>query len=124
MDIENLAKELILKNMTPEQQMAVLDSVRQSVLQAKEVQKKKIGENVDLVVQALKKIESDIRSRFDDVGNAIEKRVASIKDGRDGINGTDGRNGKDGKAGRDGAKGDKGDAGKDGRDGVDGLCLD
>jgi hypothetical protein len=121
MDVEKLAKELILKNMTPEQQMAVLDSVRQSVLQAKEVQKKKIGENVDLVVQALKKIESDIRSRFDDVGNAIEKRVASIKDGRDGINGTDGRDGKDGKAGRDGAKGDKGDAGKDGRDGVDGV---
>jgi len=121
MNIENLAKELILKNMTPEQQMAVLDSVRQSVAQAKEVQKKKIGENVDLVVQALKKIESDIRSRFDDVGNAIEKRVASIKDGRDGINGTDGRDGKDGKAGRDGAKGDKGDAGKDGRDGVDGV---
>jgi hypothetical protein len=48
MDIENLAKELILKNMTPEQQMAVLESVRQSVANAKEVQKKKIGENVDL----------------------------------------------------------------------------
>ena len=121
MDVEKLAKELILKNMTPEQQMAVLDSVRQSVLQAKEVQKKKIGENVDLVVQALKKIESDIRSRFDDVGNAIEKRVASIQDGRDGSNGKDGRDGKDGKAGRDGAKGDKGDAGRDGRDGVDGV---
>ena len=121
MDIENLAKELILKNMTPEQQMAVLDSVRQSVLQAKEVQKRKIGENVDLVVQALKKIESDIRSRFDDVGNAIEKRVASIQDGRDGTNGKDGRDGKDGKSGRDGAKGDKGDAGRDGVDGVDGV---
>jgi hypothetical protein len=121
MDVENLAKELILKNMTPEQQMAVLDSVRQSVAQAKEVQKRKIGENVDLVVQALKKIESDIRSRFDDVGNAIEKRVASIKDGRDGIDGKDGRDGKDGKSGRDGAKGDKGDAGRDGRDGVDGT---
>ena len=121
MDVENLAKELILKNMTPEQQMAVLDSVRSSVAQAKEVQKRKIGENVDLVVQALKKIESDIRSRFDDVGNAIEKRVASIQDGRDGINGKDGRDGKDGKSGRDGAKGDKGDAGRDGRDGVDGT---
>ena len=121
MDVENLAKELILKNMTPEQQMAVLDSVRSSVAQAKEVQKRKIGENVDLVVQALKKIESDIRSRFDDVGNSIEKRVASIKDGRDGINGKDGRDGKDGRAGKDGAKGDKGDAGRDGRDGVDGV---
>ncbi len=121
MDVENLAKELILKNMTPEQQMAVLDSVRASVAQAKEVQKRKIGENVDVVVQALKKIESDIRSRFDDVGNSIEKRVASIKDGRDGINGKDGRDGKDGRSGKDGAKGDKGDAGKDGRDGVDGV---
>jgi hypothetical protein len=100
--------------------MAVLDSVRQSVLQAKEVQKKKIGENVDLVVQALKKIESDIRSRFDDVGNSIEKRVASIQDGRDGADGKDGRDGKDGKNGRDGAKGDRGERGQDGVDGVDG----
>jgi hypothetical protein len=121
MDVENLAKELILKNMTPEQQMAVLDSVRQSVSQAKEVQKRKIGENVDLVVQALKKIESDIRSRFDDVGNAIEKRVSTIKDGRDGIDGKDGQDGKDGRNGRDGAKGDKGERGQDGRDGSDGI---
>jgi len=121
MDVESLAKELILKNMTPEQQMAVLDSVRQSVVQAKEVQKRKIGENVDLVVQALKKIESDIRSRYDDVGNAIEKRVASIQDGRDGADGKDGRDGKDGKNGRDGAKGDRGERGQDGRDGVDGV---
>jgi hypothetical protein len=121
MDVENLAKELILKNMTPEQQMAVLDSVRQSVSQAKEVQKRKIGENVNLVVQALKKIDSDIRSRFDDVGNAIEKRVSTIKDGRDGIDGKDGRDGKDGKNGRDGAKGDRGERGQDGRDGVDGV---
>jgi hypothetical protein len=121
MDVENLAKELILKNMTPEQQMAVLESVRQSVANAKEVQKRKIGENVDLVVQALKKIESDIRSRFDDVGNAIEKRVASIQDGRDGINGKDGRDGKDGKSGKDGLKGDRGADGQAGRDGVNGV---
>ena len=121
MDVESLAKELILKNMTPEQQMAVLDSVRQSVVQAKEVQKKKIGENVDLVVQALKKIESDIQNRFDAVGNTIEKRVSSIKDGRDGANGKDGRDGKDGKSGRDGLKGDRGIDGQAGRDGVNGV---
>lgn len=121
MDVENLAKELILKNMTPEQQMAVLDSVRQSVANAKEVQKKKIGENVDLVVQALKKIEADIRDRFDAVGNSIEKRVLSIQDGRDGANGKDGRDGKDGKSGRDGLKGDRGVDGQAGRDGVDGV---
>lgn len=120
MDVENLAKELILKNMTPEQQMAVLDSVRQSVSDAKEVQKRKIGENVDLVVQALKKIEADIRDRFDSVGNAIEKRVSTIKDGRDGINGSDGRNGRDGRPGRDGVDGKQGVAGVSGQDGLDG----
>ena len=121
MDVESLAKELILKNMTPEQQMAVLDSVRESVAQAKEVQKRKIGENVDLVVQALKKIESDISTRFESVGNSIEKRVLSIKDGRDGANGNDGRDGKDGKSGKDGLKGDRGVDGQAGRDGVDGV---
>jgi len=121
MDVESLAKELILKNMTPEQQMAVLDSVRESVAQAKEVQKRKIGENVDLVVQALKKIESDISTRFESVGNSIEKRVLSIKDGRDGVNGKDGRDGKDGKSGRDGLKGDRGLDGQAGRDGVNGV---
>lgn len=121
MDVESLAKELILKNMTPEQQLAVLDSVRSSVAQAKEAQKRKIGENVDLVVQALKKIEADIRARYDEVGNRIEQRVASIKDGRDGINGKDGRDGRNGRDGSQGPQGLRGEPGRDGRDGVDGV---
>lgn len=126
MDAESLVKELILKSMTPEQQEAILNSVKTSVAQARAVQKQKIGENVDLVVQALKKIESDIRSRYDDLGNLIEKRVASIQDGRDGINGTDGRDGRDGKHGKDGApgrQGPQGPAGKDGINGVDGVSV-
>lgn len=121
MDIESLAKELILKNMNPEQQLAVLDGIKASVAQAKEVQKQRIGENVGLVVDALKKIESDIRSRYDEVGNAIEKRVATIKDGKDGKDGRDGRNGKDGRDGKQGVQGVKGEDGRDGRDGVDGI---
>jgi hypothetical protein len=126
MDAESLVKELILKSMTPEQQQAILDSVKVSVDNARAIQKQKIGENVDLVVQALKKIESDIRSRYDDLGNLIEKRVASIQDGRDGINGTDGRDGRDGKAGKDGLPGRQGavgPAGKDGLDGEDGISV-
>jgi len=121
MDIESLAKELILKNMNPEQQLAVLDGIKASVAQAKEVQNQRIGENVGLVVDALKKIESDIRSRFDEVGTAIEHRVNAIKDGRDGINGQDGKNGKDGRDGKQGVQGIKGKDGRDGRDGVDGV---
>ena len=121
MDIESLAKELILKNMNPEQQLAVLEGIKTSVAQAKEVQKQRIGENVGLVVDALKKIESDIRSRYDEVGNAIEHRVNAIKDGRDGINGQDGKNGKDGLNGKQGLQGIKGKDGRDGRDGTDGV---
>jgi len=121
MDIESLAKELILKNMNPEQQLAVLEGIKTSVAQAKEVQKQRIGENVGLVVDALKKIESDIRSRYDEVGNAIEQRVNAIRDGRDGINGQDGKNGRDGRDGKQGVQGIKGKDGRDGRDGTDGI---
>ena len=109
-----------LDQLTDEQKVKALESIQESIQQSKEIQKKKIAENVDLVLQALKKIESDIRTRFDGVGSAIEKRVASIKDGRDGINGVDGRDGKDGKPGRDGQIGPKGRDGLNGRDGVDG----
>jgi hypothetical protein len=115
-----------LDEMTDEQKLTVLESVHKSIAQSKEIQKKKIAENVEIVVQALKKIENDIRSRFDDVGNAIETRVASIKDGRDGIDGKDGRDGKDGKNGKDGKPGRDGKdglPGKDGADGKDGVSV-
>jgi len=110
-----------LENMTDADKLAALESIQKSIAESKEIQKKRIGENVNIVVDALKKIESDIRSRYDEVGNAIEKRVATIKDGRDGINGKDGRNGKDGLNGKQGVQGTKGQDGRDGRDGVDGV---
>jgi hypothetical protein len=121
MDVESLAKQLILKGMTEEQQKAVLDSIRNTMAQSRELQKQKVGEQARLVIDALKKIEADIKSRYDEVGNKIEQRVATIKDGQDGRNGVDGRAGKDGRAGRDGAMGPRGAAGTDGRDGRDGV---
>ena len=120
MDVDKLAIDLLLKGMTQEQQTAALESIKDSVAQAKSVQKQRIGENVQVVVQALKKLEADIRARYDETGKAIEKRVASIKDGQDGRNGTDGKAGKDGRPGRDGVTGPKGADGQNGRDGRDG----
>ena len=121
MDVESLAKQLILKGMTEEQQNAVLESIKTTMGNARTVQKQRIGENVQVVVQALKKIEADIKSRYDETGKAIEKRVASIKDGRDGRDGVDGRAGKDGRPGRDGAVGPRGIDGLNGSNGVDGI---
>lgn len=126
MDVESLAKQLILQNMTPEQQKAVLESIRQSLQKTRELKKQKVGENAQLVVQALKKIEADIRAKYDDLGNKIEQRVASIKDGKDGKdgkNGANGRDGRDGSVGPQGLQGKDGLNGRDGRDGVDGVSV-
>lgn len=117
MDVESLAKQLILQGMSEEQQKAVLDSIRGTMAKSRELQKQKVGEQARLVIEALKKIEADIKSRYDEVGNKIESRVASIKDGKDGKDGT---NGRDGRAGRDGSTGPMGPKGADGRNGVDG----
>jgi hypothetical protein len=121
MDVESLAKQLILQNMTPEQQSAVLDSVRATLQEARGNQKRRVSENVGVVVDALRKIEADIRAKYDDLGNKITARVNSIRDGRDGTNGSDGRDGVDGRPGRDGAQGPAGPAGRDGVNGVDGV---
>ena len=126
MDVESLAKQLILQNMTPEQQKAVLASIRESLQKTRQLQKQKVTENVQQVVQALKKIESDIRSKYDDLGNKIEQRVANIKDGKDGKdgkNGTNGRDGRNGSIGPQGQRGKDGLNGKDGLDGVDGVSV-
>ena len=109
-----------LDSMTDEQKLQVLESVQKSIRESKEIQKKKIGENVQAVVAALKKIELDINARFESVAQTIETRVANIKDGQDGAPGIDGRPGRDGKDGKDGRPGRDGVDGQSGRDGIDG----
>ena len=123
MDVESLAKQLILKGMTEEQQQAVLQSIKATMSQSRELQKQRVGEQARLVIEALKKIEVDIKSRYDEVGNKIEQRVASIKDGQDGRDGADGRPGKDGRDGSVGPRGPAGRDGVDGRDGEDGVSV-
>jgi hypothetical protein len=109
-----------LDSMSDDDKLAALESIHKSIAESKEVQKQKIAANVNLVLQALKKMESDIRARYDETGKAIEKRVANIKDGRDGKDGVDGQNGKDGRPGRDGLQGPRGIDGLNGINGVDG----
>jgi len=99
---------------------SVFSAVSNSVSEVKAMQQRKAAENVQLVVESLKKIDTDIRVKFDNVSDALEKRIITIQDGRDGINGSDGRDGKDGRNGKDGLNGKQGVPGAPGRDGVDG----
>jgi hypothetical protein len=99
----------------------IFNAVNNSVSEVKQMQQRKAAENAQMVVQSLKKIDTDIRQKYDNVTSTLEKRIITIKDGRDGINGKDGRDGKDGKAGRDGKDGAQGPQGPKGQDGLDGL---
>jgi hypothetical protein len=99
----------------------VFSAVSNSVSEVKAMQQRKAAENVQLVVESLKKIDTDIRVKFDNVSNALEKRIITIQDGRDGSNGSDGRDGKDGRNGKDGLNGKQGVPGAPGRDGIDGA---
>jgi hypothetical protein len=121
MDADKLAIDVLLKGITEEQQASLLESIKDSVTQAKTIQKQRIGENVQVVIQALQKMEADLRGEYSDVADKLSERIVSIKDGQDGRNGADGRDGKDGRAGSDGIAGVKGEDGLPGRDGVDGV---
>jgi len=98
----------------------ILSEVDDFMVSVKQMQQRKATENVQTVIHALKKIETNIQDKFDNVTDVIEKRVLTIKDGRDGSSGSDGRNGRDGKPGRDGVNGKQGTPGTPGKDGVDG----
>ena len=119
MDILDLERKLGIDGMSADEQMALIVALQKSaeekVTQARE---ETIGKSADLVIQGLKRIKSDIETRFSELNSTIQTKASSLKNG---IDGKDGRDGKDGKSGRDGSKGDKGDAGRDGRDGMDGL---
>ena len=99
----------------------IFNAVNNSVSEVKQMQQRKAAENAQMVVQSLKKIDTDIREKYDNITDVLEKRIITIKDGRDGINGKDGRDGKDGKAGRDGKDGKQGLQGPKGQDGLDGI---
>lgn len=99
----------------------IFNAVNNSVSEVKQMQQRKAAENAQMVVQSLKKIDTDIREKYDNVTTTLEKRIITIKDGRDGIDGKDGRDGKNGKDGRDGKDGKTGPQGPKGQDGVDGV---
>ena len=119
MDILDLERKLGIENMTADEQMALLTALQKSSEEkAAQARNETIGKSAELVIQGLKRIKTDLETRFSELNSSIQSKASSL---RDGIDGKDGRDGKDGKSGRDGLKGDKGDAGRDGRDGVDGA---
>jgi hypothetical protein len=123
MDNNSIVKNLQVDNMSHDEQMALLDSIQQSIKNSKVKQKERANSNAQLVVQALKKIKQEVETRFDELNQNLEEKGKQIVKGAQGLAGRDGKDGKDGKQGIDGRDGRDGKDGKDGNDGVDGVSV-
>jgi hypothetical protein len=100
-----------------DEKLVALESIHKSIAESKEIQRKKITTNVEMIVKALKKIEADLKQRYDETGQLI----ANLKNGEDGRDGRDGKDGKNGLNGRDGLMGPRGYDGAKGENGLDGA---
>ena len=123
MDNSSIVKNLQVENMSHDEQMALLDSIQQTIKNSKVKQKERANSNAQLVVQALKKIKQDVETRFDELNQNLEEKGNQIVKGAQGVAGRDGKDGKDGKQGINGVNGRDGNNGKDGNDGVDGVSV-
>ena len=124
MDISDLEKKLGIDGMSADEQMAMVIALQKSAEEkSKQARDETIGKSAELVIQGLKKIKSDIETRFSELNTTIQSKVTSLQDGKDGRDGKDGKNGLDGKQGVQGIKGQDGRNGQDGVDGVDGISV-
>jgi len=121
MDITDLEKKLGIEGMSADEQMAMVVALQKSAEEkALRARDETLGKSAELVVQGLKRIKTDIETRFEQLNSTIQNKVSGIQDGKDG---RDGKNGLDGKQGIQGLNGKDGRDGRDGIDGIDGVSV-
>jgi hypothetical protein len=110
--------------MSAEEQMAMASAIQKAASnRLQQSRSDNLGKSVQVVVQGLKKIKSDLETRFDELNNVMQTKVDTIVKGRDGEPGRDGKDGQDGRIGIDGIQGPPGNSGEDGKDGEDGISV-
>lgn len=119
MDIGDLERKLGIDGLSADEQMELVGALQKSAQTRLEIANQEtIGKSTEVVIQGLKKIKSDLETRFIQLNATIESKASSLRDGKDG---KDGKNGKDGLDGKQGLQGGNGQNGRDGRDGLDGT---
>jgi hypothetical protein len=114
-NIKDFIKKISDSSVSIEEQQQALAQVEKTIVEAKAKREESIGKNVDLVISALKTIESKLESKLDELNNTPAKQGVQ---GQQGPAGRDGRDGVDGYKGQDGKNGVDGVDGKDGTDGI------
>jgi ribosomal protein L35AE/L33A len=124
MDISDIEKKLGIEGMSAEEQMAMVVALQKSAQEkTQKARDETIGKSAELVIQGLKKIKSDIESRFSELNDTFQAKVSSLQNGKDGRDGKDGKDGLDGKQGLQGSHGKDGRDGRNGVDGADGISV-
>lgn len=124
MDIGDLERKLGIDGLSADEQMALLDALEKSAqFRLETANQESIGKSTEVVIQGLKKIKSDLETRFTQLNATIASKAASLRDGKDGKDGKNGQNGLEGKQGLQGSNGQNGRDGRDGLDGTDGISV-
>jgi len=116
-NIKDFIKKIGNSAVSLEEQQQALAQVEKTIIEAKQKREEAVGKNADMVIQALKTIESKLEAKL------VELNNTPAKQGIQGPAGKDGKAGRDGKDGRDGINGKDGVDGKDGIDGQDGVSV-
>jgi hypothetical protein len=123
MELVDLERKLGIEGLSDADKLEIVSSIQQSVNERRVQQKKQdVAKHTKLVIQAIRKIEADLKDRFDEMNGQIKDKVSSLKDGQSGRDGKDGKPGRDGKDGVS-VKGDRGADGKPGQNGQDGVSV-
>jgi len=124
MDIGDLERKLGIDGLSADEQMELVDALQKSAQTRLEIaNQESIGKSTEVVIQGLKKIKSDLETRFTQLNATIESKASSLRDGKDGKDGKNGKDGLDGKQGLQGSNGQNGRDGRDGMDGTDGISV-
>lgn len=116
-DIKDYLKKLQSGTLSLEEQQLVLSKIEETIKVAKQKKDEAIGQKADMVVSALKQIESRLNQKYDE----LLQTPAMV--GAQGPQGVAGKDGKDGRDGKDGISGIDGKDGTDGVDGKDGISI-
>jgi len=116
-DIKDYIKRLQNGTVSLEEQQIALGKIEETIKIAKQKRDEAVGQKADMVVEALKQIESRLNEKYEE----LLQTPAMV--GEQGPKGPAGRDGKDGLNGRDGVNGVNGKDGKDGVDGSDGISV-
>jgi len=110
-NIKDYIKKVMDGTVSLEEQQEALTRVEKTIIEAKQRRDEAVGQKADMVIQALKTIESKLEAKLVELNNTPAMQ---------GVQGPTGKAGEDGRDGKDGITGVNGKDGKDGINGVDG----